>query len=383
MRRDASSGRPGRLRGVNGPAVWENGFFVPGRWRRPESVTPRMKGEELTQVTLSVSWEVTSALTLVAAARSLEPHFRAWFGHECDLSQVSYTLFTDADEAFHNQSDFGPLLEVVEGQPRHLILKLERSAPGPGVGEVEIWHYHPSPVHPIRVTVKLTGSDLLAVTRMRDRSRQRLSTVVEEVLGAEPQVGPDSISTAAEGALTASPGTTASVFDQIDQSARVGAPRRPRVFLSYSHDSPEHKRWVADLANRLNSLGIWLIFDQWDLELGGDLPRFMESGISEADRVIVICTAEYNRKANSGNGGAGYEKMIMTADLLQDQTSSRLVPVVRGTHSPSTPTFLRSRLYIDFTEDAQFEDKLDELSMALLTTGSQRPPFFPPIPTGS
>ena len=30
----------------------------------------------------------------------------------------------------------------------------------------------------------------------------------------------------------------------------------PKVFVSYSHDSPEHKKWVIDLSTRLMSNGL-------------------------------------------------------------------------------------------------------------------------------
>ncbi len=43
-----------------------------------------------------------------------------------------------------------------------------------------------------------------------------------------------------------------------------------------------------------------------DCRSGSDLPYFMETLISEADYVIMVCTPEYAGKANSGKGGVGY-----------------------------------------------------------------------------
>ncbi|EHH0626672.1 toll/interleukin-1 receptor domain-containing protein [Salmonella enterica] len=83
----------------------------------------------------------------------------------------------------------------------------------------------------------------------------------------------------------------------------------PKVFISYSHDSTAHKAWVLTLATRLEGNGVAVTLDQWDLKIGGDLPHFMESGLSDSDRVIVVCTDEYVRKANAmQSGGVGYEK---------------------------------------------------------------------------
>lgn len=136
----------------------------------------------------------------------------------------------------------------------------------------------------------------------------------------------------------------------------------PKVFFSYSHDSDPHKDWVLSLATRLVANGVNVVLDQWDLTLGSDLPRFMEQGLSSAQRVLAVCTEPYVQKANAGRGGVGYEKMILTAQLMQDVTSDRIIPVVRSNALvPPVPTFLSSRVYIDFRDDLLFEAKYAEL----------------------
>ena len=42
----------------------------------------------------------------------------------------------------------------------------------------------------------------------------------------------------------------------------------PKVFISYSHDSPEHRRWVSELGAKLRDNGVDAILDQWDLGPG-------------------------------------------------------------------------------------------------------------------
>ncbi|MCX7060807.1 MAG: toll/interleukin-1 receptor domain-containing protein [Gammaproteobacteria bacterium] len=136
----------------------------------------------------------------------------------------------------------------------------------------------------------------------------------------------------------------------------------PKVFLSYSHDNDLHKDWVLALATRLVANGVDVLLDQWDLTLGSDLPRFMELGLSSAQRVLAVCTEPYVQKANAGRGGVGYEKMILTAQLMLDITSDRIIPVVRSSVlNPPVPTFLSSRVYIDFRDDLAFEAKYAEL----------------------
>ncbi|BDT69644.1 hypothetical protein os1_38350 [Comamonadaceae bacterium OS-1] len=135
----------------------------------------------------------------------------------------------------------------------------------------------------------------------------------------------------------------------------------PKAFLSYSHDSLEHKKWVLDLATRLRNNGVESIIDQWSLGPGDDLPHFMEQNLAIADRVLMICTENYVQKANTGAGGVGYEKMIVTADLLMRIDSNKIIPLIRQSGSHAVPTFLQSKLYLDFSRADQMELAFDEL----------------------
>lgn len=139
----------------------------------------------------------------------------------------------------------------------------------------------------------------------------------------------------------------------------------PTVFVSYSHDSQEHKKWVLDLATRLRNTGIDAALDQWDLRPGDDLPHFMERNLASSDYVVMVCTENYVTKANNGTGGVGYEKMIITADLLSRIDSNKVIPVIRQAGTNKTPTFLKTKLYIDFSRSDEFEFSFDELVRAI------------------
>ena len=136
----------------------------------------------------------------------------------------------------------------------------------------------------------------------------------------------------------------------------------PKVFISYSHDSPEHKQWASELAARLRRNGVDAILDQWDLGLGDDITRFMERGIVNADRVLVICTDEYVSKANTGEGGVGYERMIVNAELVQNLGTDKFIPIIRqASGRTKTPTFLGTRVYADFRNDNRFDTECEKL----------------------
>ena len=137
----------------------------------------------------------------------------------------------------------------------------------------------------------------------------------------------------------------------------------PVVFLSYSHDTPSHKEWVLRLATALRGLGVDTILDQWDLTPGQDTVAFMEGSIARADRVLLICTEQYVDKANDRAGGVGYERLVVTGELVARIDTKKFVPIVRQrTKPPVTPHYLGPRLYLDFSDDTAFDHALASLA---------------------
>lgn len=140
----------------------------------------------------------------------------------------------------------------------------------------------------------------------------------------------------------------------------------PRAFISYSHDTAPHKEWVLDFATTLRNRGIDAVLDQWDLKPGDDLPHFMETQLEAADYILMICTEKYVEKANAGEGGVGYEKMIMTSSLLSKIDSRKVIPIIRQSGTDYRPTFLKSKLYINFSNNSDIEYSFDDLLRTLL-----------------
>lgn len=132
----------------------------------------------------------------------------------------------------------------------------------------------------------------------------------------------------------------------------------PRVFISYSHDSPSHKEWVLKFASNLMKNGVDVILDRWDLSLGDDMAKFMETSITKSDRVLMICSELYVKKVDSGHGGVGYEAMIVTGELVQNLGSSKFIPVIRQNKNQILlPKFLSTRLYVDLSNDEDFDSQ--------------------------
>lgn len=159
----------------------------------------------------------------------------------------------------------------------------------------------------------------------------------------------------------------------------------PSVFISYSHDSAAHKEWVLKLATDLRARGVDTSLDQWDLVPGQDVAAFMAKGISTSDRVLMICSETYVRKAEAGAGGVAYERLIVTAELVQNIETKKFIPVVRAnTLGNKTPAFLGPRLFVDFSSDDEYAEKLTELLRELLGVPSTvKPPIGPNPFSGS
>ena len=138
----------------------------------------------------------------------------------------------------------------------------------------------------------------------------------------------------------------------------------PKVFISYSWDDEEnnnHKNWVLKLATDLVHHGVDVILDQWDARLGNDLAFFMEQGLTNSQLVICVCSERYTEKANNQRGGVGYEKRIMSADLISEPDKDYLIPIVRNNPLKVRPTFLKSLKYADFSNDSDYISSYSEL----------------------
>lgn len=152
----------------------------------------------------------------------------------------------------------------------------------------------------------------------------------------------------------------------------------PTAFISYSHDSDEHKTWVrAGLAERLMAAGIRVVLDQWHLKYGADLTYFMENA-ARADSVLLVCTPMFAAKANARKGGVGYESSIVTAEMLQRHPSvePKFVPIWRaGEREAATPHYLQAMLAVDLrNENPDYEREFVSLLRQLHKVPEHVPP---------
>ena len=153
-----------------------------------------------------------------------------------------------------------------------------------------------------------------------------------------------------------------------------------KVFISYSYDSAEHMQWIFDLVAKLQHNGVNIILDQQESIHDQEITQSIESGVSDSDRVLVICTDSYVRKANDSEGGVGYEPTIVTKRVVEDFGSNKFIPIIRQTLSENkTPRFLQGQVYVDFTDDDQFDEKFAELLHERLLVPTAQKPSGPHI----
>lgn len=135
------------------------------------------------------------------------------------------------------------------------------------------------------------------------------------------------------------------------------------VFISYSWDSKEHKKWVLDLANKLVKEGVNVILDRYELRPGKSLPHFVETSIKNADRILIVFTRNYKLKAEKRAGGVGYEYSIMNSELYKNQINNdRIIPILReGKSTDSIPEFMQQYIHIDMRNDENYGNSYTDL----------------------
>ena len=108
-----------------------------------------------------------------------------------------------------------------------------------------------------------------------------------------------------------------------------------RVFISYSHDSDDHRKAVASLATLLRKDGLDVVIDQY---VNGSpvegWPQWMLNQLDVAKYVLVVCTQTYFRqfrgKEARGKGkGVTWEGPIIEQEIYDAHRQTlKFVPIL-------------------------------------------------------
>jgi hypothetical protein len=107
-----------------------------------------------------------------------------------------------------------------------------------------------------------------------------------------------------------------------------------RVFISYSHDSPEHQQRVLAWAERLRKDGVDAQLDRYVPGTPeGGWPRWMLDKLDWADFVLVVCTETYYKRfrghEDPGKGkGVDWEGNLITSEIYNTKSkTAKFAPI--------------------------------------------------------
>jgi diguanylate cyclase (GGDEF)-like protein len=126
-----------------------------------------------------------------------------------------------------------------------------------------------------------------------------------------------------------------------------------RVFISYSHDSPDHSDAVLALADKLRHDGIDAVLDRYEPHPPFGWPYWMEDQMRKADFVLIICTERYRYylehldEVEDGGKGVLWESNIIYNRLCTARLKNpTFIPILFATGSPENiPTPLKGYTY--------------------------------------
>ncbi|MCM1986937.1 tetratricopeptide repeat protein [Methanococcoides seepicolus] len=146
-------------------------------------------------------------------------------------------------------------------------------------------------------------------------------------------------------------------------------PQSSRVFISYSHDSPQHEKKVLDLSNKLCHDGIDCYIDRYERSPSMGWPLWMHNQIDGADFVLVVCTETYKRRylrkeEPSKGKGVKWEGAIITQELYESGgENEKYIPIVLSSdNSEFIPTILKGATYYDLDEKNEYNELYSHLT---------------------
>lgn len=108
----------------------------------------------------------------------------------------------------------------------------------------------------------------------------------------------------------------------------------PKVFISYSHDSTEHKQWVLQVSEQLRADGLECQIDQYvNGSPSEGWPLWMEKKIEQSDYVMLVCSPlylkRYRREDDEGGRGVAFEGLIITQTHYDSYChNKKFIPII-------------------------------------------------------
>jgi len=157
----------------------------------------------------------------------------------------------------------------------------------------------------------------------------------------------------------------------------------PSAFLTYAYSTEEHSDWVIRLATDLREKGaIDCKLDVWNLKPGERIMEYMKQ-ISIVDKVLVVCDHMLIKKLESEKSSGIQIEFLFINNLIERKPKKGdIIPILKeGSKEDTIPKELQGRIYVDFRNAQEYEDKLEELIKAVWDQSNRPQPPLGEIPS--
>jgi len=133
------------------------------------------------------------------------------------------------------------------------------------------------------------------------------------------------------------------------------------VFLSYRQQEPD-RSWVRKILRpALESAGLHVCIDHRDFRLGAPLVLEMGRAVEQSRHTLAVLSPAYLESNMTEL------ENVMAEHLGLERSERRLLAVLREQCTPRLG--FRARLWLDMTDDEEFDANLDRLVQELRTPG--------------
>ncbi len=139
--------------------------------------------------------------------------------------------------------------------------------------------------------------------------------------------------------------------------------KKIKVFVTYSWEEEAHNTQVLSLTDHLRKNGFEANNDQLLIQTEGSisLDRMMVEQLTNSDKVIVVLSELYAKKADGYFGGVGVEYEFIISDIRVNP--KKYILVALESYKPSLfPTAFRSRILLDLTTNDGMKKLLHKLT---------------------
>ncbi len=151
------------------------------------------------------------------------------------------------------------------------------------------------------------------------------------------------------------------------------------LFISYTKGY-NIVEWIEEFARELQSNGIHVYWDEWDVDYSDRFTVFMNN-IEKANFTALIITSRYLEKMKKTSGGVSYEKKIIDAMIERGIGEKRLIIVIKQKKAKNDlPYLYKSMKYFDMSTKAKYAKEIQNLIKFIYGKSKPKRPSLGPEP---